>query len=362
MTGSTDRILPPLSGIRVVSLFDDWTAYATHLLASLGATVVELRLPHDEPHNHMNRIRSAYGTRIAEELHLTSHNRNTLFQTSDVFLTSLPRRVLKELDLLPDTVRNQNRGVVYGWVRPFGHSAEWIDRRGSDLTVMAQSGLVAVSGSPDRPPVRISAPQAPQLAGAHLASGILLALRHRRITNLGETVMVSGQAASASALLMNFQRWKLHHLMPERHGSKVARGDVVYRAVWETQDGYISWRIQPGAGYGESTTRMALWLREDFGDEIREVDWESLDARDVNQADVDDWESYCATFFRRRTTLSIYKEAIARDIMIHPVHTLSDILNDEQLHVRGFVKQLSTPVQQLEIANPFYSCGFPIPD
>ena len=87
----------------------------------------------------------------------------------------------------------RNPGVITVSVTPFGQDGPRALWRGPDLVLAATGGHVHLSGDEDRPPVRITVPQAAPQAGAQAAMAALIARHHWRRTGIGQNIDVSAQ-------------------------------------------------------------------------------------------------------------------------------------------------------------------------
>lgn len=92
--------------------------------------------------------------------------------------------------------------VVHASVTPFGTTGPYADLPATELTVEAAGGLVGLQGNADRPPLPMGAmPQAAFHAGAQAAADIVVALHEREVSDLGQHLDVSAQAAVVWTLM-----------------------------------------------------------------------------------------------------------------------------------------------------------------
>src|SRR5262249_24722400 len=119
----------------------------------------------------------------------------------------LLRRLASRADFLIETFplgtlnRAQfDRRLVLVSITPFGQTGPYCNYKGSDLVMMAMSGMMSLIGEPDKMPLRVSLPQSPMWAGMYAAAGALMAHYHRQLTNIGQHVDVSMQSSLLWAL------------------------------------------------------------------------------------------------------------------------------------------------------------------
>jgi alpha-methylacyl-CoA racemase len=110
---------------------------------------------------------------------------------ADVLVESFRPGVMERLGLGYHTLREQNPGLVYASISGYGHDSSHRERSGHDINYLALSGLIAMTGSPDGPPV-IPGGQLADVGVAMLtAFGVLAALRERDRSGEGQRVDVS---------------------------------------------------------------------------------------------------------------------------------------------------------------------------
>lgn len=99
-----------------------------------------------------------------------------LVDTADVFLQSLRPGTARRLGFGPEELRGRNPRLVYCDIGASGRRGPLSERPGYDPLVQAFSGIVSVTGEPDRPGVRVGVSLVDQGTGMWAALGILAAL------------------------------------------------------------------------------------------------------------------------------------------------------------------------------------------
>lgn len=194
----------PLSHYRVLDLTDDRGQFAGFLLAQLGADVIcveppagqrSRRLPpfiDDEAGDDRSLFHWAYN-RGKRSIVVDDDQLLELARGADVVITCGAR----EVDL--DALRRAHQALVTAAITPFGSDGPKADWLATDLTNFAAGGVMAVTGDKDRAPVRAGHPQSWLVAAADAVDGILIALRERKQSGLGQYVDVSAQQSMISA-------------------------------------------------------------------------------------------------------------------------------------------------------------------
>jgi len=191
----------PLAGVRVID-FGQYIAGpgAAMVLAELGADVIKVEPLAGDQARHIGRygesmVRAYNRGKRSIALDLKSDAGREialrLVGRSDVVIQNLRPGVMEKLGLGPAEVRAKNPNVIYLSISGFGSSGPSRHRPGYDIAAQAESGLMSVTGEPDRLPQKVGVPVV-DAAAAHLgAQAVLAALYGRERTGVGETLEVS---------------------------------------------------------------------------------------------------------------------------------------------------------------------------
>lgn len=197
----TSRPAAPLHGVRVIDLGQYIAGPgAAMVLAELGAQVTKIEPPGGDQARHIGR----YG-----ESMIRAHNRGKrsialdlkneagreiawrLIGGSDVVIQNLRPGAVEALGLGPKAVRERFPKLIYLSISGFGERGPSRERPGYDIAAQAESGLMSVTGEPDRLPQKVGVPVI-DAAAAHLgAQAVLAALLGRQRTDVGETLHTS---------------------------------------------------------------------------------------------------------------------------------------------------------------------------
>ena len=202
------RSAAPLDGIRVL---DFTTAMAgpdaSMLLADFGAEVIKVEPPEGESSRRWGIAR--FGAAGDCSGLFAALNRNKASVTVDLKSregAAAIRRLASEADVVIESFKPgvaERLGVgyaelsalrpelVYCSVSGFGQTGPLREQPGYDQLLQAYAGHMSVTGEPGRPSVRIGPSAIDLLTGAHAAFGIMLALRERDRSGLGQHVETS---------------------------------------------------------------------------------------------------------------------------------------------------------------------------
>ena len=196
----------PLEGIKVLDLSHALAGpHCSTLLADFGAEVYKLETP------GFGDIARAWGAPLPgdESSYFTSLHRNKrglsidlkseegkalFFELAgkvDVILENFRVGALKKLGLGYEEVRKRNPGIVYCSISGFGQDGPYTHRAAMDLIVQAESGMISITGEEGGRGVRCGVSIADLTAGMYAALGIVMALRVKEKTGVGQHVDIS---------------------------------------------------------------------------------------------------------------------------------------------------------------------------
>lgn len=196
----------PLAGLRVIEFAQMVAApSAALLLADYGADVIKV-----EPieGDNARQLRSAVATDLPVSPVFLGYNRGKrlirldlrkpddlasardLVAGADVLIESSRPGAMTRLGLGPDAMHALNARLIYASISGFGWTPSTIGKRGVDLIIQAESGIMSLTGPPSTP-MKVGFTMVDAASGHALCHGILAALYQRERTGRGEVVQVS---------------------------------------------------------------------------------------------------------------------------------------------------------------------------
>lgn len=364
----------PLPPYRVLDLTLEEGHLCGRMLADVGADVIKVEPPGGDP----ARKRGPFYQRVPHperSFHFWFYNLNKrgvtldvakpegqvllrrLVRSADVLVESYAPGYLNSLGLGPDTLRQLNRNLIVTSITPFGGMGPRARFAAPDIVVQAMGGLMYVTGDQDRPPLRITPPQAYLHAASEAAVGTLHALVARRVINEGQNVETSAQQAVIWALMNATVTWDLNQINITREGA--LRGSVSLakrRLNWPCKDGYVTVSIAGGASAAsQGTVRGIIQWMEDEGiapDFLLHYDFAHADWRTMPQAEYDTITAPIAAFFKTKTKKELFQGALKRRIILYPVSTMADLAVEEQLLAREYYVKVWHPELETHIVYP----------
>ena len=371
-----------LDDIRVLDLTSQLGQYAGKLLADLGADVIRLEPPtgvdarrvppyfHDaaDP-NHSLDFWYFNTSKRSVTLNLWSADGQAIFRRllarADVVIESLSPA--DRLRLLPsdEELETLNPGLIRCSVTGFGLWGPHAAYAATDLIGVAMAGILTLAGYPDRAPTMPPYNQGLLSAGVQAAQGILAALLQRDRSGRGQTVEISMQEALSLAQETAMQFWDLRKEVRKRTGeSRILPGVGAYPC----KDGHVYMMVGV-AGFGASWSVLARWLEEaGMADDLMEERWQSLltgtDLRNLTalrtepeklaetMAQLAHVNDVLAAFLATRTKQELYEEGQRRRLLIGPVNSAKDLLQNAQLNARAWYQLVPHPELGTTITYP----------
>ena len=351
-----------LSSYRVLDLSDGRGIFCSKILSDLGADVVQIEPPSGSParligpfyENDPDREKSLFWACFANNkrgitLNLESHYGRDIFRklvaSSHFLIESFRPGYLEHLGLSYRYMSDINPSLIYVSITPFGQNGPYNQYQATDLIGMALSGMMYLTGDPDRPPVRISTPQFWVTGSASAASGAMIASHYRILTGRGQHVDVSCQQAVARSLSHAPVIWDLNKINMQRQGPFRPIGKVNLRINWECLDGYVNF-IQPGGHTGgRSMLNLANWMDEEgYGHPVlKETNWGDIGFGQLSKNLVDTMTPPLEDFFKTKTKSELGQESLRRRILLFPVNDPKDIFAYPQLLSRNFFQDIGLP-------------------
>jgi len=343
----------PLSPYRALDLTNEKGSFCGKILADLGMDVIKVEPPggdpgriigpfyHDIPDKNKSLSFFAHNTnKKSITLNLETRDGQDIFErivkTADFVFESFAPGYMGKLGLDYLTLRGMNTRIIMVSITPFGQTGPYKDWKASDIVAIAMGGLSHITGSPDRPPTRVSVDQAWVIAGAQAAMGAMIAHYHREATGKGQHVDTSVQESVVPSALTIPQAWDLQGFIWPRAGAFLPRSGKRVRHLWPCKDGYIAWRLF-GGGLGVKTRALVEWMdSKGQAGELTEVNWEEMDLLTVTPDEFDRWQGIFGTFFKAHSKAELCREALARGIVLFPASTPKDLLEDPQLKARNY--------------------------
>ncbi len=360
-----------LSPYRVLDLAGEQGLLCGKILGDLGADVIKIERPggdparrfgpfyHDEPHPEKSLFWFALNTsKRGITLNLENAAGRQIFkklaQTADFIIETYSPGYLSHLGLGYAELEKINPLVILVSITPFGQSGPYKDFKSSDIVAWALGGEMAPYGDADRPPTHFSHhSQAYLHAGNDGAQGALTALYQRNITGTGQHIDVSIQDAVFQCLEHITANWDLRQAVPDRSQELLMGANHRTTQIWPCKDGWVSWSHGGNSVLAPSLPLIKWMESEGYSNAfIKNFNWDRPDFPKISQEEMDLIEEPTARFFLTHTKTELLEGAVKYKIMLYPVSTTADMLDNRQLASRNFWVELEHPELGVSITYP----------
>jgi crotonobetainyl-CoA:carnitine CoA-transferase CaiB-like acyl-CoA transferase len=354
-----------LDGIRVLDLTQGVAGpYATKLFSDYGADVLKIErpdggdvarrmgpFPNDEPNAEASGMFLTLNTgKRSLTLNLKTASGQDILRrllvSTDIVIESFRPCTLERLGVTSESIREASPNTSLIQVSNFGQTGPYRDMRADDLLLYAMGGVLGVTATEDREPVRIGLYAPLFLAGGVVAAFTLGAFFGARQSGVGERVDISIHdilTASMDRGGPNLVAYQFSGGMFFERG-RVTRMSALPSGVFPCADGYV-----------HVTTGPNWWGRF-----CRAIDRPDLieDPRYVeNLYNVDfapEMDALIYPWLLARTKQEVMERAQAEGWPVAAINTTADVARDPQLEARGFWASVHHPA-----VGPVTLPGFP---
>ena len=356
-----------LSPYRVLDLTTEIGQYAGRAFAEMGAEVIKVEpvegdsvrrigpFVRDEPGPDRSLLWFVLNaSKKGITCNLEAEEGRELFRRlvaqADLVLESFPPGYLGGLGVDYEQLRKDHPKLVWVSVTGFGQDGPYRDYKWSDLVGLALGGLLNLLGEAERPPTRARASQAYYHASLGAALGGTLALYHARRTGVGQRVDASMQEVVTFTLagpggVTGY--WSLEGRNITRSGPSINLGKVISRTIYPCKDGAVAVSTLFGPHLPEL---LELMKRDDAAEFLVDPKWLTATRFSplpgqwqCDQEEATAAEEVLARWLERYTRDEIMTMAQEKELVIFPVQTVSENLENPQLKARDYFQQVEHP-------------------
>ncbi|MGN8022349.1 CaiB/BaiF CoA transferase family protein [Phyllobacterium sp. 22229] len=267
----------PLKGVRVIELARVLAGpWAGQILADLGADVIKVENPAggDETRGwgppfitsrEGENLSAAYfhscnrGKRSITVDFTSPEGQETvraLCRTADVVLENFKVGGLKKYDLDYETLSAGNPRLVYCSITGFGQTGPYASQAGYDFIIQGMSGLMSVTGEPDREPQKVGLAVADVFTGLYSVIAIQAALAHAAKTGEGQWVDMALFDVQSAVMANQAMNYLATGNSPNRMGN--AHPNISPYEVVPTSDGHLILAVGNDGQFARFCTIMGL--------------------------------------------------------------------------------------------------------
>jgi crotonobetainyl-CoA:carnitine CoA-transferase CaiB-like acyl-CoA transferase len=354
-----------LTGCRVLDLTTERGLLCGQILGDLGADVIKIEPPDGSPVRAMPPFfKDEPGP--DRSIYWWSYNRNkrgiTLNLEHDQGREIL-RRLAAKADFLIESsnpgelgrhglaysdLARVNPALVYVSITPFGQSGPKAAYADSDLIIMAAGGVLVLYGDEDRPPIRMSVPQAYLHACVDAAAASLIAYYARLSSGQGQQVDVAAQESVGLAAQSTPLAAPVHGAETRRMAGGAKMGRIRIPLVWQAKDGQVSCVFLFGAALGPFTRKLIgyIYAQGECDQATHDKDWiaygDLLISGKEPMAEYDRMKGVVGEFLAKRTKSELFEIAREHNLLIAPVSTIDDVLQNPQFIAREYWQKVES--------------------
>lgn len=354
-----------LTGIRVVEVADQYAAYAGRVLSDLGADVIRLIpstgdcLSRHEPLDPATGCSYFYefinANKRSVRLDLSTLEGRGLFQsvaqTADIVIETIPT-LYPGVQVTPSSVWLPDSAKAWVAVRNFGDSGPYANYQMEDMLTQAMGGLMALSGHPDKEPLRLFGTQTAYIAGVHAASAALIGFMSASALSRISSITLSVHEAIAFTLETAVQYYTTEGVVRLRKGGAQQAGDGTY----EASDGMVVLGCMTDREWDSLVKWLGGRLDSSHAEAVAAMStWELTDRRDP--AKVAHFALVFESYARGRTRQELYRDGQSANVLIAPVNSIPDLIEDPQLSFENWFRRIGDSPALLFPGAPYRISG-----
>lgn len=226
----------PLSDTLVIAIEQAVAApLCTVRLADAGARVIKIERPDGETARHydatvegmsayfvwLNRGKESVALDLKSEEDLALLHR--MVEKADLLVQNLAPGAIDRLGLSKDALAARLPRLISVHIVGYGQDTSYADMRAYDMLVQAESGVCAVTGSPDAP-AKVGVSAADIATGMNAHAAVLEALLQRHKTGRGQAIEI--------AMFDGMADWMTVPLLHHEHGRETRRYGLAHASIY----------------------------------------------------------------------------------------------------------------------------------
>ena len=253
-----------------------------------------------------------------------------LARKADIIVESFKPGYLASLGLDHASLLRENPALIMVSITPFGQYGPYSGYENEEIVTYALSGMMSISGTADREPLKHGGMQSQYEGGLNSAIAALIALYARDHTGKGQHVDVSLQEVVASTLVVHQPFYSFGGAVQGRRQPEGGGSGQVQRC----KDGYFVWQA---AGFSKWND-----IAEFFGgEELKEERFSTGDGRIIHGNDLDRLVLEAA---KDRTMEELFRTASEKYHMLFGiVQEPEDLAQCAHLEARNFFQEVDHP-------------------
>jgi crotonobetainyl-CoA:carnitine CoA-transferase CaiB-like acyl-CoA transferase len=332
----------PLAGLKVVELARVLAGpWAGQTLSDLGCEVIKVESPAGDDTRQWG---PPFVTRdddvSAAYFHSTNRGKASVvvdFRTdagiaklkelladADILIENFKTGGLAKYGLDYDSLRAEFPRLIYCSITGFGHTGPYAQRAGYDFIIQGMSGLMSITGEPDRQPQKSGMAITDIFTGIYATTAILAAVHQRHATGQGQHIDMALLDCAVSIMGNQAMNYLTTGQAPTRMGN--AHPNLTPYEVFPSSDGHLI--IATGNDGQYQRLCQVLGLEDMAHDPAYLKNADRVVNRPAMMARLTG-----ATALRTRDDLLAACEA--HNVPAGPINDLADVMADRQVVARG---------------------------
>lgn len=344
----TSETAGPLSNLNVVEMTVHRAGpFCGALLADLGAEVVKIERPGvgdpartqgPGPAGKSGYFMANNRNKKSVELDMKSESGRKaaleLLAEADVFIENFGYGVAEKLGLGYDAVRAANEDVVYASVKGYGETGPARKKKGLDMILQAEGGIMSVTGPQNGDPVKVGQAIGDLTAGMLATVGVLARLHEREHVSTDSDPFVGKfDVGLFDAIVSVMNEYITFHSMtgevPGPQG-RIHQSICPYQ-VFETADGHIVTGVPSDERW------------DDFVDLVGREELQEYATNDERMANRETVAGIIQEEFHQESTEYWLERLTERGFPNGPLNDLADVVDHDQAHARDLIVEHDDP-------------------
>ncbi|MDV6330466.1 CaiB/BaiF CoA-transferase family protein [Asticcacaulis sp. 201] len=345
--------MKPLAGLKVLELARILAGpWCGQLLADLGAEVIKIERPEtgDDtrtwgPPFVTDAAGNAWGAAYFHSCNRGKSSVAVAFETpegqavirklaaeADIVIENFKVGGLKKYGLDYASLKAVNPRLIYASITGFGQDGPYAARAGYDYIIQGMSGLMDITGEPDREPQKVGVAVVDIFTGVYTATAILAALNGRHTSGEGCHIDMSLFDTATSILANQASNYLVSGTSPSRLGN--AHPNIAPYQVFRVKDGHVIVAV------GNDGQFRKFCVALDAGDILLNPDYQTNAQRVGLRARLQaELEPYLASW-TRAGLLALLED---HGVPAGPINRIEDVFNDPQIIHRRLRLDLTAP-------------------
>lgn len=338
-----------LSPYRILDLADGKGAYASKVMADLGADVIRVEPPQGDPMRKVPPFvddvphpeRSLYwlyrnANKRGVTLNLETEEGRDIFKrlvkTADILFETFEPGYLEKLGLDYPVLKEVHPGLVHVSITNFGHTGPYAHYKASPLVGWAMSAGMYSSGHPNRPPLNAPGQLAYDAASAYAAAGAMLALWNRIMTGEGQYVDIAMHESAMAALVpWSTSGYAYEMAAASMQGLRIRPRMRQSSAGYSCKDGFIAMSHGTPRAWEALVTLIGNpeeFQRPPLNDRVQGLNFQRRNPVEFNEI--------LFKYLQHMDRYEIFYKGQAIQLPCWPTNTPADFVEDPHHKARGF--------------------------